>query len=58
MVVLLAEDVDRNPADFGAANVTGLPTTSGGGATATSVNVMRESASKVTATVAYKATGA
>lgn len=46
------------PADFGAANVTGLPTTSGGGATATSVNVMRESASKVTATVAYKATGA
>lgn len=57
-VVLTAADGYAFSNDFGKADVTGLPATSGGGATASKVTVTRDSASQVTIEVKYVATGA
>ena len=57
-VVLTAADGYAFSNDFGKADITGLPATSGGGATASKVTVTRDSASKVTIEVKYVATGA
>ncbi len=55
-VVLTAADGYAFSNDFGKADITGLPATSGGGATASKVTVTRDSASKVTIEVKYVAT--
>lgn len=57
-VVLTAADGYAFSNDFGAADIVGLPATSGGGATASKVTVTRDSASQVTIEVKYVATGA
>lgn len=57
-VVLTAADGYAFSNDFGAADIVGLPATSGGGATASKVTVTRDSASKVTIEVKYVATAA
>ena len=56
-VVLTAEEGYLFSNDFGKADIVGLPATSGGSKTATSVNVLNEG-TKVTITVKYLATGA
>lgn len=57
-VVLTAADGYAFSNDFGKADITGLPATSGGSATASKVTVTRDSASQVTIEVKYVATGA
>ena len=57
-VELTAADGYAFAGDFSAADVVGLPATSGGGATASQVTVTRNSASKVTIEVKYVATAA
>lgn len=57
-VVLTAADGYAFSNDFGKADITGLPATSGGGATASKVTVTRDSATQVTIEVKYAATGA
>lgn len=58
LVTLTAASGYAFPADFSKEDITGLPATSGSGATATSVAVTRVSAGKVTISVAYKPTAA
>ena len=57
-VVLTAADGYAFSNDFGKADITGLPATSGGGATASEVTVTRDSGTKVTIKVKYVATAA
>ncbi len=55
-VVLTAADGYAFSNDFGKADITGLPATSGGGATASKVTVTRDSGTQVTIEVKYVAT--
>lgn len=57
-VVLTAADGYAFSSDFGAADIVGLPATSGGGVTASKVTVTRDSATQVTIEVKYVATAA
>ena len=55
-MVLTAADGYAFSNDFGKADITGLPATSGGSATASKVTVTRDSGTQVTIAVKYVAT--